>query len=297
MSDPWHLIRLRKGGTTLAFLPGIGGRLWDVEIFGQSLLFQNPDLAGIDLQNTPIGDLPTRSPQFGFPLWGGEKTWIAPDTAWANGAPHPVLDSGAYAVTSVTNTEVEMASAICPLSHLSITRLISLISETSWTIAHSVTNHGEETRPTGVWSVMMLDTPAAIGIAMETATYDPVFGSADGILTTQPKGTAAMCTRKQEFKIGLPNPDGTTFIRCGQGGPWLTCSVPAAQAQSKYAHHHPVEIFNSGDYAYCEAEWHSPMCDLEPGETMHFKQMFEVFSDIQAADGLNRHEELVSCMS
>ena len=69
----------------------------------------------------------------------------------------------AYAVTSVTDTEVEMASAICPLSHLSITRLISLISETTWTIAHSVTNYGEETRPTGIWSVMMLDTPAAIG--------------------------------------------------------------------------------------------------------------------------------------
>lgn len=297
MSDRWQLVHLRKGDLTLTLLPGIGGRLWDVELCGQSLLFQNPDLAGIDIQNTAIGDLPTRSPQFGFPLWGGEKTWIAPDTAWANGAPHPVLDSGAYAVTSVTDTEVEMASAICPLSKLSITRLISLRSETSWTVTHTVTNHGEETRPTGIWSVMMLETPAAIGIAMETATFDPVFGSAEGMLTTQPKGIAAMCTKKQEFKIGLPNPGGITFVRCGKGGPCLTCCVPAEQGQREFAHRHPVEIFNSGDYSYCEAEWHSPMRMLRQGETMHFKQTFEVFSDIQAAGDLAHHKELVSCMS
>lgn len=297
MPDRWCLFHLGKGDLTLTLLPGIGGRLWDVKLDGQSLLFQNPDLVGIDIQNIPIGDLPTRSPQFGFPLWGGEKTWIAPDTAWADGAPYPVLDSGAYAVTSATETEVEMTSAICPLSHLSITRHISLISETGWTIVHRVTNHGEKTRPTGVWSVMMLNTPAAIGVSLQTATFDLVFGSADGMLTIKPQGIAAMCIKKQEFKIGLPNPDGTTFIRCGQGGPWLTCSVCAAQGQDEYAHHHPVEIFNSGDYAYCEAEWHSPKRDLEPGETMHFKQTFEVFTDIQIAAGRAYNKELVSCMS
>lgn len=297
MSDRWHLLRLRKGDLKLTLLPGIGGRLWDVELNGHSLLFQNPDLTGIDIQNTPIGDLPTRSPQFGFPLWGGEKTWIAPDTAWANGSPYPVLDSSAYAVTSMTDTDVEMTSAICPLSRLSITRHISLLSDTSWTIAHGITNHGEEIRPTGVWSVMMIDTPAAISVAMEAATFDSVFGSADGMLTTQPQGIAAICTKKQEFKIGLPNPDGTTFIRCGKGGPWLICSVLAAHGQDEYAHHHPVEIFNSGDYAYCEAEWHSPMRALAPGETMRFKQSFEAVSDAQAAADLAHHKELVSCMS
>lgn len=95
MSDRWHLVQLSKGGLKLTLLPGIGGRLWDVELDGHSLLFQNPDLVGFDIGNTPIEKLPTRSPQFAFPLWGGEKTWIAPDTFWANGAPFPALDSDA----------------------------------------------------------------------------------------------------------------------------------------------------------------------------------------------------------
>lgn len=190
-----------------------------------------------------------------------------------------------------------MTSAICPLSHLSITRRVSLMSANSWTLDHGVTNHGAQTRPTGIWSVMMLDTPVNIGVSSGAPTFDTVFGSPDGMVDTHPTSVVATCTKKQEFKIGLPNPDGTTFIRCGQGGPWLTCSVPAAQGESKFAHHHPVEIFNSGDYAYCEAEWHSPMCDLKPGAALHFKQTFKVFSDIPTADGLAHHKELVSCMS
>ena len=128
MSDRWSVLHLQEGDLQLTLLPGIGGRLWDVEFQGHSVLFQNSDLEGLAVDEARLTDLPTRSPQFGFPLWGGEKTWIAPDSAWTQGAPFPVLDSGAYEITTHGSTQIEMTSAICPVSHLSVTRRIAMTS-------------------------------------------------------------------------------------------------------------------------------------------------------------------------
>ena len=294
MSDRWSVLHLQEGDLQLTLLPGIGGRLWDVEFQGHSVLFQNPDLEGLAVDEARLADLPTRSPQFGFPLWGGEKTWIAPDSAWTQGAPFPVLDSGAYKVTTNDSTQIEMTSAICPVSHLSVTRRIALASANGWTIDHSVTNHGTRNRLTGIWSVMMLDTPAQIGFAMDTPEYHLVFGSAEGMVTTTDTCVVADCARQQEFKIGLPNPEGTTLVRCGKDGPWLTCSVPKPEQGDAFAHTHPVEVFNSGDHSYCEAEWHSPVRDLGPKESLSFQQTFHVSA---GAGAPKSQKELFECMS
>ena len=34
--------------------------------------------------------------QLGFVLWGGDKTWLAPQDRWTDGDPFLDLDSGAY---------------------------------------------------------------------------------------------------------------------------------------------------------------------------------------------------------
>lgn len=106
MPDIWKLETLRSGDLKMVILPGIGGRLWDVVFQGQSLLFQNRDLEGIVPDLNQLRGLPTRSPQFGFPLWGGEKTWIAPDTNWPDGAPFGALDSGAYEVVDASPAHI-----------------------------------------------------------------------------------------------------------------------------------------------------------------------------------------------
>jgi len=292
MSDRWSVLHLQEGDLQLTLLPGIGGRLWDVEFQGHSLLFQNPDLIRLTVDETRLADLPTHSPQFGFPLWGGEKTWIAPDAAWSNGAPFPVLDSGAYKVTARDRTQVEMTSGTCPVSHLKVTRRIALTATNTWTIDHSVTNHGTGNRSTGIWSVMMLDTPSQIGVAMDIPVYHPVFGSAEGMVTATNTCVVADCARQQEFKVGLSNPEGITLIRCGKEGLWLTCSVQKPEQDDAFAHTHPFEIFNSGDYPYCEAEWHSPARNLGPMESLSFRQTFKV-----SADAPKSQKELFECMS
>ena len=299
MPDRWSVQQLQQGDLRLTLLPDIGGRLWDVSIQGRSLLFQNPDLDGVEVDDTRLADLPTRSPQFGFPLWGGEKTWIAPDSSWENGAPFPVLDSGSYQITSRTSTRIDMTSAVCPISHLSVSRRITLTSENSWDIEHIVANRGTSSRLTGIWSVMMLNTPAKIGVEMDHPAFYPVFGSAEQMVATRGSGTVADCRRLQEFKIGLQNPNNRTLIRCGTDGPLLMCSVPEPQQGDRFAHHRPFEVFNSGDYAYCEAEWHSPVHDLEPNETMSFRQTFRLLTDDtqQMPASLTSNKEFMSCMS
>jgi hypothetical protein len=304
MTDRWNVLSLKCGDLELLVLPGVGGRLWDVRFQGRSLLFQNPDLAGSAIDLTRLTSLPTRSPQFGFPLWGGEKTWIAPDSAWVAGAPFPELDSGDYAVLSADDRHVLMQSKTCPVSQFSVRRRIATGSAHEWTIEHSVTNEGTRMKDAGVWSVMMIDTPARIAVAMEVPGFEPVFGDAAGLVSKHAAGVVARCTKMQEFKIGLPNPDHRTLVKWDDGGPWLMCSVPETPEQDVFAHGHPVEVFNSGDYPYCEAEWHSPMKTLAPGETLEFFQTFRIWADggpapapISKVWETAFHEGAASCMS
>ena len=114
MTDIWKQESLSSGDLDLVILPGIGGRLWDVRFQGHSLLFQNQDLLGFAPDLEELKDYPTRSPQFRFPLWGGEKTWIAPDTSWPSGAPYAALDSGPYETISAECNQITLRSPICP---------------------------------------------------------------------------------------------------------------------------------------------------------------------------------------
>lgn len=300
MSDQWATIQLQRNDLKLVALPGLGGRLWDVKFQDRSLLFQNPDLAGCSFEMTTLARLPTRSPQFGFPLWGGEKTWIAPDSSWIDGAPFPALDSGAYNVISSADDHVEMTSKTCPTSSLSVTRRITLCGENAWSFEHAVTNHGPSARMTGIWSVMMIDTPAKIGVGMVDPVFHSVFGNADSLVRSHLNCVVAACSKRQEFKVGLPCPDGRTFIKFGEDGPCLLCSVETPKQGERYAHQHPFEVFNSGDYDYCEAEWHSPQANLKPGETLRFQQDFRIWADQYSANALKSaisDREFRSCMS
>ena len=296
MSDRWSVLQLTRGELELVILPGIGGRLWGVTFQEQSLLFQNPDLVHLPVDEIDLTDLPTRSPQFGFPLWGGEKTWIAPDTAWPDSAPFTALDSDPFLVTSRDEDHVELTSQICPVSQLSVARRITLKSAAAWSIEHSVTNHGHISRATGIWSVMMINTPATIGITMGDPEIYPVFGHSGSMVELTANCVIADCAKQQEFKVGLPNPDGETLIKIGKAGPWILCSTHPPAPSDSFMHQYPVEIFNSGDYSYCEAEWHSPKSDLARDETLRFRQDFEIWPNSNPPI-LGSNRELLSCMS
>ena len=303
MADIWEIKELSSGGLRLLCLPGVGGRLWDVMFEGRSLLFQNPDLAGIIFDIAKLSELPTRSPQFAFPLWGGEKTWIAPDTAWPDGGPYPVLDSGPYHLISGDDRRLTMLSEPCPVSGLQIERCVTLDSGRSWSIHHRVLNVGSRKRFAGIWSVMMLHRPAQIGVDIgRNAVVTPVFGDASQQHEIRESGAVIDCSAAKEFKLGTHNPAGRSFLRliAEDKTLWLACSTVPASGDDQFAHGHNFEVFNSADYSYCEAEWHAPARHLSPGESMSFTQKFSLWSDLDevAEDDIAPRElELVKCMS
>lgn len=277
-SDIWQERVLSEGPLDLVLLPGIGGRLWDIRLSGRSILFQNPDLIGCEFDLGALADLPTRSPQFGFPLWGGEKTWIAPDSEWPGGAPQPVPDSGAYAVTWSSDHAIQMESRLCPDSGLVVKREIELLSASSWTIKHRLKNKGTAPRLSGVWSVMMLDHPTSIGVPGTDIEITGVFDHHSGRVASRPGGVLARCDGKDQFKVALDNPHGSALVRVTEDPIWLLCRTAVPTRVDMFVHGQAFEVFNSGDYAYCEAEWHSPSALLAPGATLSFQQTFHVWS-------------------
>lgn len=300
VSSIWDTVSLRQGTLELVALPGIGGRLWDIRLDDRSLLFQNPDLDGIAFDASRLDRLPTRSPQFGFPLWGGEKTWIAPESEWPNGAPHPVPDSGPYEVVSATDQALRMTSVTCPHSNLIVDREIALLSASSWTVTHRLANQGKAPRACGIWSVMMLDHPALIGVPGRSVKINKVFDEHGGRVTRRIEGAIANCDGKEQFKVAMDNPNGASLIRVTHDPIWLLCRTPAPSRDDVFAHGQPFEVFNSGDYPYCEAEWHSPQATLAPGDTLTFQQTFHVWrgEDQAAPIPLTEPErELLQCMS
>lgn len=298
--DIWSELTLTNGALTLTLLPGVGGRLWDVALDGQSILFQNPDLIGQAVDLAGLDKLPTRSPQFEFPLWGGEKTWIAPDKDWPGGGPHPVLDSGPYSVSRQSKSSVAMTSNTCPISGLIVTREVALASPSSWYIRHRVRNTGPETRQVGIWSVMMLDHPARIGVPTDAPAIHLVFGDDGGRVAIRRAGIVSVCDAHKEFKVALPNPRGRALIRAAPPETWIVCGTPPPSQGDRFAHGAPFEVFNSGDYPYCEAEWHAPCKALPPDSDTSFEQVFHVWRGTTPPTEIklsNEERELMECMS
>lgn len=272
-SMTWPEHKLEQGELELYLLPLIGGRLMDVRYKGSSLLFQNPNLVGRVPDLERLSELPSRASHLPFPLWGGEKTWLAPDSQWPNDAPHAVLDSGSYKLNNLAENEVNMTSTICPQSGMQISRTIRLNNDKHWTVRHEVTNKSATEKKLGLWSVLMTRTPASFlfreaNRASPTTVFgDPqdAYSSADGI-------GQISCDDRREFKLGAHPETGMTAacIPIEKGIVWLANTARIERNSNHYAHGHALEFYNSGHYDYGELEWHSPAVTLHAEQSHAF---------------------------
>lgn len=264
----WPSLRIAAGPAELVFVPVLGGRLMGIRLDGEELLWVNPELAGRtpDLDNLPAA----------FPLWGGEKTWIAPQSDWPENVPSPDLDSGAYAVEQ-RDGRLVLTSAICRRTGLQIVRTFDVGSDGSWTTRHTIRNRGERTTFAGPWTVMMINRDTRFFIPGEGEPvymyYRPGY---DGRLETL---TQVDCYDTTVFKTGhrlaegwfaafLPRADGRAAMIAQYGSP-----TPNG---GRWAHGHPAEVYNSAQYPYCEMELHGPGRDLAPGEELSWDMRTKV---------------------
>ena len=153
-----------------------------------------------------------------------------------------------------------------------------LAASVGFSIEHRLTNLGDSARFAGIWSVMMLRRPTLIRLGEIEGTISSVFGDHTPFVRKDVPDLSVECDAPGEFKIGAHVNSGETelFIGPVENQVRLTCMTPPAEAPGNYAHGHNVEVFNSADYPYCEAEWHSPAAWLRPGDELTFTQEFQV---------------------
>lgn len=269
----WASLRFTTGDAELIFVPQIGGRLMGIRLAGRELLFVNPELAGATPQTATFPD--------SFPLWGGEKTWVAPQSHWPAAVPFPLLDSGAYTAHKQDGRLV-LTSAVCPSSGLQIVREILPESGGMWSTRHRLRNRGSQHMFAGPWMVMMINRNVRFFVP---GAGQPVFMlDAPGDVGASGTLTRIDCCDATRFKTGhnltegwfaafMPLPDGRSAM--------IVQFAPLEPQGGRWAHGHPAEIFNSDLYPYCEMELHGPARDLAPGD--------EIIWDMRTAVALLDH--------
>ncbi|MCV0426983.1 MAG: DUF4380 domain-containing protein [Roseibium sp.] len=279
-SNLWQYTVLSDDIVKLSLLPGIGGRVMNVHFRGKPLLFENPDSREFPPDLSDLSTVPTRARHLPFPLWGGEKTWIAPESSWPETGPHPVLDSGPYECQTLSDVKVCMTSRICPISGLQVVRTVTLEKgEAGWTVEHKLINHSDTDQHCGIWSVMMVRRPVRIICqAPARESHAIVMGDPLTAVSVSREQIAVSCIAADEFKIGTHPTGCVAKVLCGgeTGAITLTAEASSLSAAEKYAHGHALEVYNSADYDYAELEWHAPAENLSPGETSMFSVKYRI---------------------
>ena len=285
----WPAFALRQGALTLHVVPSVGGRLMSIHFDDEELCFIHPALVGCRASDDPVA-WAALCGDWSFPLWGGGKTWLAPESAWPGGAPHRDLDSGAWEVTGQwcddAGMGIDLLSPVCRDSGLQLRRRIGSTGQgTQWWVEHGVVNRGTAPQHCGLWDVLMLRRPALVSVTLPRARAQhwraavsavPGMRSVDDLLrdaVLRPGNgrIGVACDRPAAFKCGFDSDAGAiTADLPGSGGMLRYQRRSAVPAAAVFAHGHPLEVFNAPALPYFEIESHSPAVTLQPGESASF---------------------------
>jgi len=280
----WRSYELRQGPLVLHIVPQVGGRLMGIAFDGFELCFVHPQLQGQTFDGSAQA-WPALCADWPFPLWGGGKTWIAPESDWPDAAPHRDLDSCAWEVQETWCTDASMGvalqSPVCTLTRLQLGRRLSLSSEApKWTVEHLLTNHGVRSIRCGIWDVLMLRQPGVVRIPLVGPAEAAVValpgkpGVAElqqaGILALSDQQARIACSAAKAFKLGFASATGQLSVEFSGHGVRYARSSPASLDQS-YAHSKPLEVFNAPLLPYFEVETHSPLATLQPGQSLRYR--------------------------
>jgi hypothetical protein len=222
----WRALILTQDALELTVVPSIGGRLMSLRHAGVELAYVNDALAG----KTPdgsAGQWQALCGEWGFPLWGGGKTWVAPESDWPDGAPQRDLDSGSFEVLS------------------------------TWCGPESMGVDIRLGRADDAWHEAIVPFPGKGPIGDVRGSR--FVGFVDGVLS-------ATCDEAIEFKLGIRASQGELDVRLAlpEGEKRLTRSFDAF-ADRPYLHGAPIEVFNAPALPYFEIESHGPAQNLAPG--------------------------------
>lgn len=276
-------VELTSGSLRAVLVPELGGRILHLSSEDEELLWVDPDIAETppDLADPALDDeagLRAFKRRLGFGLWGGDKTWIAPQGAWWEAIPPVDLDVGPY-TAEIEGDGVRMTSPVCRETGLEISRRVRLEDASTLRLEETITNRGGETTTRGIWDVTQFRRPMDVYIPapVERVRAYPEEGESvalrDELLEEAGDLTRVPCRAPAHFKMGALAEAPAVVARKRVGTRTLThlrtfrASGGAFPDDVTYAHGSSVEVYNSPRHAYLEVEVHSPLATLEPGRS------------------------------
>ncbi len=261
----------------------------------QDLSFTLPELEGQVEGLSEVQDVGAKKREMGFLLWGGDKTWLAPQTRWTEGVPFLDLDSGPYDLRVVQagleDVVVRMTSRLCRETGVQITRTVKMSSGTQgWIVVHQLLNKSSRDIQWGVWDVSMVLKPGKVYLPRSPASVHP-----SGVKTFSAEGESVQvrdsvvgelgslavinCREPRAFKFGVDAQEGWMLGVVEVAGLGLVgCRkrVPV-YPDMRYAHGCVCEVYNSGRYPYLEMEIHGPVVFLRPGVSFELEEKQALF--------------------
>jgi hypothetical protein len=274
-------LRLSNDIYHVEIVPGIGGRIMSYGPKDDNILFQNKSMHGhyAVYEVMDMEEMKQIRQNSSMLLYGGEKSWIAPQSDWGN-KPYVDLDHGNYEVElvhSAERVEVRLISPICRETGLQITRIIQITdSDSVLHITQKLTTHSPVVQNRGIWQVTMVNRPGFIEIPWQVVESGPSFVDyykKEPLPLVHKNGNSRVNLENgQKFKLGYTPEMGTvcTYLPFNEGAQWFVKSFELMGGM-EYPHGVAVEVYNSDQFDYFEVEVHSPLFALMPKETCEFK--------------------------
>ncbi len=320
MYKGWETWQIQSGPLELILVPLVGGRVMSMQWRGHDLSFTQPEREGHVEEVSHVRDVRARKREIGFPLWGGEKTWLSPQHRWPDGLPFLDLDSGRYTLqveqAGPEGVVVRMTSPVCRETGVQITRTITVAAgSTEWTVAHQIHNATSTDVEWGIWDVAMVVRPGRVYLPRHRSSSFP-----QGVKTFSEEGESTLmrnsvvnelgslavitCEHARKFKFGV---DGQSQAAGSKEKGWMLGvldvagvglvgyrkRVPVYEGQ-QYGHDCLAEVFNSDVYPYFEMEIHGPLVRLKPGQSF---QLEEQQALCELVDWPETEEEVVALVT
>ncbi len=273
-------IRLAIPDLSVLLVPEVGGRILSIKHRGEELFFIHDEHMAEPLELASVRDLSAEKRRLGFRLWGGDKTWIAPQAQWGDGIPPLDLDAGRYTWRR-EGKAIVMESPECRETRLRVTRRVELFSNGDLLVDEKLVNVGRREVTRGIWNVTQVLRPFDVYLPIATAAVRgyPDEGDSVAIHGEVLRGidgwTQVPCREARHFKFGGIAERGVVVaLRPNAHETLVHVRRFDVHPAAEYAHRSSVEVYNSPLHDYLEIEVHAPLNPLAPGAVTHQRQLW-----------------------
>ncbi len=278
----WNGYRLKAGDISLGITPQIGGRIISLTYRGEELLFVQEEHKGEVFDFSHVEDLVREKERLGFRVWGGDKTWVAPQSDWWSKIPPLELDAGNYSC-NITDNRVKMISPVCRETGLQIIRQVALNEDRSIVLTETFRNSTDQEIQKGIWNVTQVLRPFDVYLFAKKENIhaykdEGLIEEAAQKISSHEDWVKIQCNDQTHYKFGGIVDKGIIMsLRKKDGNATLAFMREfSINPQATYAHNAIVEVYNSPTYEYLEIEVHAPFIKLEKGQEITHSQSWKI---------------------